>query len=1152
MNSNQTLGLVDLLVSLFDPIIQSIDDEAQASQLLKDLGYLPPSEIKFIRDLSDPLKLLGTIIQNNEAEIEAAGDQDQFKIYLEILNGTAGIVHAVNNIGPSIIDNFSNDFISQTGVVNKFPSELFDYLVICMLEKRFPTLHAVLLTVGIIDETYVAETPTIFNTPFLQRKFHWNKIGATITSTVDQLKTAYSWDTGDIEFYKLIKNLHRLGNTLNLDTEITNPFPDTLSAVNQGQDVVTESNSHNLDVLKFPLLPFDSNIISLQLYPVLDPVTKEKVEGLGFGLFFNAAEGLEYEIAPRINLKINYPEPQLDAGIVFKKDKGPELVYNLFGSGSLSSDLSLFVPEFSYSNRDNEKVLVFETSIGARLDFVSWSAKLGVKNDRHFFTEISIKGASLLIKTDGEDGFLNKVLPALDTKVDFDLTVGFSTGTGLYFLGSSSLELLIPAHVEIGPVSIEAVTVRIQSAADKVPVTLGANFKASLGPIVATINNVGVLATLSFESNNNGNLGPVQLDLGFKPPDGVGLSVDAGGISGGGFLKYDDINKEYIGALQLEFQDLFSLQAFGIISTKMPDGSSGFSLLIVVTAEFTPVQLGFGFTLNGVGGLLGLNRTTNVDVLKQGIKTNSIESILFPQNVVANITRIISDIKQVFPSQQGHFLICPMGKIGWGTPTLITLELGILIEIPSSGFKILGVLKALLPEEDDALLRLQVNFLGEIDFDNKSISFIASLYDSRLLTFTLTGDMAFRILFGDNPLFLLSVGGFHPSFTQVPADLKDMKRLTISLYDGDNASITLQSYFAVTSNTVQFGAKAELLAGSRTGFNIYGFVNYDVLFQFNPFHFDADLSGGVSLRHNTSTVMGIHVSAELSGPGPWDAHGEASVSFFFFSISVPFHVTWGSADNEPPAEKADLLIMLTDQVNDDSNWKAGVPSNSKIHVTIKKLSGDTLAVHPFGVLAFSQRLLPLGIQIARFGNELPQDVNLFDIKPADSTLSTDPVNEEFAPANFFDLSDAEKLSRPSFEPMKSGFEITGSNALNIPNDNMIRDVEYELSYLGKENKTPPCFQYPASFFKAHTKLSATSQSSISFLNNRISVNAPQEVSIDKEQYTLANVSDMKPFGSSSAAGTYTEVLQQYNNLVNTNPHLKDQVQILSSYEVNLN
>ena len=136
-------------------------------------------------------------------------------------------------------------------------------------------------------------------------------------------------------------------------------------------------------------------------------------------------------------------------------------------------------------------------------------------------------------------------------------------------------------------------------------------------------------------------MGLFGLSASFKPPEGLGLSIDAGGIKGGGFLKFDSDKGEYFGAMELEFQELFSLKALGIINTKMPDGSKGFSLLIIITAEFTPIQLGFGFTLNGVGGLLGMNRTVRIDVLKEGIKTNAIKSILFPEDVVAKIFSFI-------------------------------------------------------------------------------------------------------------------------------------------------------------------------------------------------------------------------------------------------------------------------------------------------------------------------------------------------------------------------------------------------------------------------------------------------------------------------------------------------------------------------------
>ena len=402
----------------------------------------------------------------------------------------------------------------------------------------------------------------------------------------------------------------------------------------------------------------------------------------------------------------------------------------------------------------------------------------------------------------------------------------------------------------------------------------------------------------------------------------------------------------------------------------MPDGSKGFSLLIIITADFPPIQLGFGFTLNGVGGLLGLNRTVNIEVLREGVRTNAIKSILFPQDVVANITRIVSDIKQIFPPYNDHFVVGPMAKLGWGTPSIITMELGMLLEIPVPRIAILGVLHAFLPTEDVALLNLQVNFLGVIDFENKYISFDASLFDSRLLIYTLTGDMAFRLSWGDNPMFILSVGGFHPAYHDAPPDLQHMTRLGISLLGGDNPRISVMSYFAVTSNTVQFGARAELYAAAA-GFNVYGFIGYDVLFQFDPFQFIASLEAGLALREGTSTIMGIHLSGQLSGPSPWNARGDASINILFFSISVGFHETWGDDADKVEPPKEDLLALLTVEINDNRNWRAEIPSGNNLHVSIRdlKLPPEQLVIHPMGVLTFSERLVPLGLDIDKFGNK---------------------------------------------------------------------------------------------------------------------------------------------------------------------------------------
>src|SRR5439155_18900084 len=104
---------------------------------------------------------------------------------------------------------------------------------------------------------------------------------------------------------------------------------------------------------------------------------------------------------------------------------------------------------------------------------------------------------------------------------------------------------------------------------------------------------------LSFPADRRGNLGPVQIGFKFKPPKGAGLTVDAGVVVGGGYVFFDPDRGEYAGVLELALAEILTVKAIGLITTRMPDGTPGFSLLIILTAEFgAGIQLGFGFTLS--------------------------------------------------------------------------------------------------------------------------------------------------------------------------------------------------------------------------------------------------------------------------------------------------------------------------------------------------------------------------------------------------------------------------------------------------------------------------------------------------------------------------------------------------------------------------
>lgn len=1136
-DQSTTSLLANHFVKAVSPLENIFSDEKLFINQLSRLGWKVTSLPDEYKQLADNIR---TIRGRSEAVLANPGVTEVSALITEIVQ-FINALKAIDNLPAGIAAPDKAVFLQAL-------KQLFtDLFVRDYLPAAFPNLYNIAYLLGVI-ETSIQDAGAN-RSAFHDVKLRLNRIPEVIKDPMKIPRFVYGWNTMDFDFDLLVRHLDELLSSFGFNAFI---MSDDGVALRSLLPDARQASQYKLS------LPIDLGYINdapVQLF--IELIKWPSVDGAlpGMALVIRMPTGTlkSFDFAPDLSLSL-ITESSTDisvAAVIL-----PESLHVVTPS---ASDILPFQNKTGTSLNFSPAtpMLLLGSADGSRLDIKGIKLDLEVSNadGMEVRTRVKLDNLSYFLNVSSGDNFISKITRGKPVEGTFSLELIWSNRTGINFSTDGQITFNIPSHIELGPVKLESFNLGLKPSGESLTAFAAANLRTQIGGVTAIIQNIGVSAAFTFPEDNSGNLGPLNIDIGFKSPDGVGLVVDTGGITGGGFLKFDPANKEYFGALELEFRDMFSLKAFGIINTRMPDGSKNFSLLIVITAEFTPVQLGFGFTLNGVGGLLGLNRTAKVDVLKEGIRTNTLSSILFPQDVIANINRIVSDIKQVFPPQNGHFLICPMGKIGWGSPTIITIDLGILIEIPASGFRILGVLKALLPEEKEPLLRLQVNFLGIIDFENKSISFDASLYDSRILTFTLTGDMAFRMSFGDSPSLLLSVGGFHPAFKEVPADLQSMRRITINLYDGSNARINVQTYFAVTSNTAQFGARAELFAGSEGGWNIYGFASYDVLFQFSPFKFIAGLEAGVSLRRGSSVIMGIRVSGELTGPTPWNAKGKASVSFFFFSVSVPFNVTWGNAAGAADQEKADLMVLLTGEINDNRNWKANIPASNRLHVSIKSITqtGDLLVIHPFGILSFSQRLVPLEIEINKFGNKLPKDVNKFEIITPDETLFSERVREQFAAANFLEMKDEDKLSRPSFEKMVSGFKITGSSELKAPENVLSKAVNYEFSYLGRKKKpVKDKYRYPALLFKAHTKTSAAAQSPLSRLSNGNSLNAPQPVTVDEERFVIANVSDMKPYSTAVSAASYTEALQQCNELVRTNPGLKDQVQVLSQYELNTN
>jgi hypothetical protein len=587
---------------------------------------------------------------------------------------------------------------------------------------------------------------------------------------------------------------------------------------------------------------------------------------------------------------------------------------------------------------------------------------------------------------------------------------------------------------------------------------LGTKFK--LGPVNCTIEGLGFKT--SIEKKNNGNLGPVDVSLGLIYPKGIAIGFDTDTFRGGGYLFFDRANNRYAGAIELSFKGKLSLNAIGLLTTRLPDGSKGTSLLIIINTTFPKaIPLAYGFNLAGVGGIIGLHRTVNVDKLAGSVTSGTIDNILFPTNVIYNISQIISDLREIFPPKRNQFLIGPMAMITWGSPALLNIELGIIIEFDKPvRIVILGLIKAGLPTTEDALVKLQVNFVGVIDFDKEMISFDAALFDSRIVAYTLEGQMAFRMSWGKNPDFALAVGGFHPAYT--PAKhlrFFEMKRLTISLMGG-NPRLTLTSYYALTTNSVQFGAAIDFYFKIYK-FKVVGGFGYDVLFMFNPFQFIAEVRAGLAVKWGKKTLLSISLKFTLSGPSPWVASGTGRFKVWILKYHINFHKTFGERKNILLPD-INVLPLVIAALENSSNWQSKIPANRFDLVVMRKddeLDVGEILFQTFGSLTVRQKVVPLGIRIVRFGNSKPVGETLFEITKVSlgtSTMQTSSVNDDFVPSTYKDMNDTDKLTAPSFERMSSGILARGNNEF-CTQQGIDRVVEYEviISDANNENRNPP-------------------------------------------------------------------------------------------------
>lgn len=504
------------------------------------------------------------------------------------------------------------------------------------------------------------------------------------------------------------------------------------------------------------------------------------------------------------------------------------------------------------------------------------------------------------------------------------------------------------------------------------------------------------------------------LILGPYRPDSIAarLATPLGAPGSGALARLHD---GFGGRIQLPL-GVVAVDAAAVLQ-RLLDGSMSF--LGIIGAQFTPpLQLSFGFSLDRVGGLVGINRRVDLDALGRAIRTGAAGDLLFAPRPPDSPAKLLGTAATLFPPMAGRHLVGPSVKLGWlsfgEAGSLLGASLAVVVELPTGKLALIGMAQATIPGLSH-LINLRLDVLGAVDLQQRLVAIDASLVDSHAFgIFELRGDAAMCVSWGSQAHSVLSLGGFRPGFNPEPARLPALRRIAMSLdHPLGPISVSVQGYFALTSNTVQLGGRLDVTI--KLGLRAHGFLEVNALVQYRPFRFDADCSGGLDVSVLGETFAGVRFTGRLTGPGPLVLRGRLTIETFIDDFSWSKTITLAGGPGDAMPTPASLLDAMAKELGQAQNLRADNTHDPDVVLEPVVGTAGLVALPPTGALRFEQRLAPLDVYVDRVhGHPLGSLQNVRLTSPGPATTA------QFAPGSYITLTDSEMLSKPPFEMLQSG------------------------------------------------------------------------------------------------------------------------------------
>lgn len=1024
--------LTEELRRIVEPVRLGLATPASFVRFLERYGWSPPLGSFDIADVRDAFDVLDDIATGTQlaGQVLSPDDDASPETYVELVEAFVRVAGRARGLAqrprPA---GLSAELWARLG------EDLLHGLVADYLESYRPLLLAPLILSGVVEEQPVDPAGAPGQVPYVRRRIRWSRLGSVLTEPEELARELYGWDDpgGPLRFEHLMDRLHRTLGLLGLPAVLVEPGAALLAQyytptsphlpllrqlrilLMGGEDDQGQLLQYTLDLLPIPpvgepgqapdaLVLAPTFVLGQQPAGLLWPFSLE------FSGVLQSEGGVRLEIEPDAVALQAGGGATVDAGFAVGFDSPTPLV--LMGT------------HFSH------RLQVRGWRLGAQVS--------GQVDDPELVLELGLQGLELVLVLSEGDSLVRELLGDGTRTTVFDAGIAWSSKSGLHFRGAGTLELTVPLDLTIGAVRVDSLLLALRAEDGATSIIAAVTGSGRLGPLTVGISNIGMRFVLTPvpEGSPAGALGDLDLDLAFKPPDGIALALETAAVTGGGVVRFDDATGRYFGSLVMKLADV-AVDAVGLVETRLPGGAEGFSFLILMRAQFPPVQVGFGFALTGVGGLVAVNRRVDVDALRNRLASGTAGRILTPEDPIRDAPSLLSDLGAVFPPAPGVTVVGPTVRLVWAQ--LVHFDVGIFIELPGPArVVVLGSARASIekPGGGRAYLVVRVDVVGVVDLQNRTAAFDAVLIDSQLLeVLDLTGGAAFRLSWGDQPYAVLTVGGFHPAYDPEPLAFPSSLTRVAMVHGSPSEELYLrfEGYFAVTTNTFQLGAAVEAVI-SVGSFNIQGILRFDALIRFQPFHFEIDIRASVRVRYKSRNLAGLTFIGALSGPGPVILRGKVCIELLFFDICFEETFTLGSSQPPEVTPVPSAVAALVAELENLANLRV---SEAVDRCVVRQPPAAGLSrpvVSPLGQLVWVQRRAPLDLLLQRIGGAPLDTPEMVQVTAPHVTAAE---LDWFAPGSFAELTDSEALDRRAFERLSGGvrFGVAGTD------DGPARDVQ---------------------------------------------------------------------------------------------------------------